>query len=217
MENKPNVLISVPNGDSWIHKNVVFALLRMAQDPRVRAKIVLPTNRPFENNLAHCQKEVLAGGFDYWISLDDDNPPTKNPIDLVFLDKDIVGCPTPVWYNAKPGDYPIYWNAVDWDEEAKAFRSHKDTKGLQEVTATGSGCMVVARRVLEVLKAPFQRTWNEDGTMELGCDYAFCLRARAEGFKVYSHFDYPCKHHRELELTEVITAFQALEAANGIH
>lgn len=200
------VLISVPTGDGWIHKHVTHALLKLQADNRYERTITLPTHRPLENSLAHIQRDFLAGNYDFWVNIDDDNPPLKNPLDLIQLDLDIIGLPTLVWHNAKKGDRPIYYNAVK--AVPGGFRPHEIYNGLQEVDAVGGGCMVVARRVLEKLKAPFQRTWNEDGTLHMGNDYAFCTRAKQAGFKVWAHFDYPCLHFQQLELTEVMNAFQ---------
>ena len=111
--NKPRVLVSVPSGDGWVHKFSVFSLMKMQGDNRVQATFIIPTHKPYVNNLHKIKNDFLKGKYDFWISFDDDNAPMKNPFDLVFLNKDIIGCPTPVWANIKVGDYPVYWNALD--------------------------------------------------------------------------------------------------------
>ncbi|MEX0701189.1 MAG: hypothetical protein WD069_03760 [Planctomycetales bacterium] len=214
---KPRVLITVPNGSGWIHKHVAFALLRMAQDARVAATIQLPTHAPYVQNLHLCRREFLAGPFDYWLTLDDDNPPRRNPLDLALLDLDVVGCPTPVWANICPGDFPVYWNAMDEvrDERGEVgFRPHQPCEGLQEVDAVGSGCLVIARRVMEAVPAPFFREWDAEGLVRMGGDFAFCRRARAAGFHVFAHFDYPCHHFNEIEIGEVVEAFGRVSATS---
>jgi len=211
---KPKVLISVPNGDGWTHKTVSFAVVRMLQDSRVESQYIAPTHSPYENNLHKIRIDFLSGDFDYWINIDSDNPPINNPLDLVFLQKDIIGCVTPVWANIKEGDYPIYWNALDSVGE-EGWRPHRECTGLQEVDAIGSGCMVLSRKIMETLPAPFQRIFHGDGTVDIGCDYAFCRRAKRLGFKVYAHYDYPCHHFNELDLCEIIKAFEAYVRKNG--
>lgn len=212
-QRKHKVLITVPNGEGWLHKHVVFALMRLQGDQRVEGTFMLPTHKPVENNLAHIQRDFLAGNYEWWLSIDDDNPPIKNPFDLLQLDLDIVGCPTPVWHNAVPGDQPWYYNAVDAAEGG--FKPHMNTDGLQEVDAVGGGCILVHRRVVEALKddMPFQRTWNPDGTVDMGWDYAFCSRAKRKGFRVWAHFGYPCLHFNELELTEAIGGILSMRKA----
>lgn len=212
---KPNILISVPNM-SWVHKHVVFSLLVFQRDTRVNSKIILPTHVPYVNNLHHIIKDFLDGDYDYWINIDDDNPPRNNIIDLVFLDKDLIGCPTPVWHYSKPGDYPIYWNALD--EVDGGFKPHKLCEGLQKVDAVGSGCFVVARRVIEALQynLPFMRQWNEDGTVEVGGDFSFCQKIRKKGFEVWAHFNYPCYHFNEVELGEINIAFNSIREKENV-
>ena len=218
MGRRPNVLVTVPCKPPYIHKHVVMALQRMWGDTRVSAQFMFPTWNPLENAQAHVHREFLAGAFDFWVSIDADNPPTANPCDLVFLDLDIIGCPTPVLHidAEHPDDWPIYWNAMD--EVAEGWRPHRPMEGLQQVDATGGGCWVIARRVLERLKdgAPFQRTWNADGTVDRGNDFSFCQRARAAGFQVWAHYDYPCRHFVEVELTEVQAAFVRAMRAQGV-
>lgn len=203
---KPKVLISVPNGDGWTHKIVTFTVMKMLQDPRVTSEYIAPTWSPYENNLHKIRLDFLAGGFDYWINIDSDNPPQNNPIDLCFLGLDIVGCVTPVWANMKPGDFPIYWNALDAVGD-EGWKPHTPCVGLQEVDAIGSGCMVLSKQVMAVIPAPFQRIYHSDGTVNIGCDYAFCRRAKKLGFKVHAHYDYPCHHFNEIDLCEIIKAF----------
>lgn len=153
--------------------------------------------------------DFLDGGEDYWLSMDDDNPPLRNPLDLIELNCDLIGLPTPVWANMKPGDRPWYFNAMDRTPEG--FVPHEPCEGLQEVDAIGSGCFIVSRRVMLSLREqqPFARQWNADGTVHIGGDFSFCDKVKAAGFRIFAHFDYLCDHFNELPLLEVIQAFSA--------
>lgn len=209
------VLVTVPN-TGWIHKNVAFALLKLQQDKRYELKIILPTHNPLENNQHHIVKDFILGKFDYWLSFDSDNPPMNNPLDLIELNKDIIGCPTPVWHfsGKVKGERPIYWNAYDYVEDKKAYKEHETKEGLQKVDAIGTGCFLINKRVfenLEMRKAPFSRTLYPDGRVEKGNDISFCERAKKQGFEIFAHYSYPCNHFNELELTEVIKAFSEVE------
>ena len=204
-----SVYVTVPNGNGWIHKSVHFATLKILSDRRYKVRHDCPTNRPYVDNLHACLNDFLDGGEDYWLSMDDDNPPKRNPLDLVALDLDLVGFPTPVWHSAKVGDTPYYFNALD--KVADGWIPHKETEGLQEVDAIGSGCFLVSRRVCEALKdtQPFMRRWRRDGRVDTGCDYAFCERVQNAGFQIHAHYDYHCEHFCELPLIEVINAFRS--------
>jgi hypothetical protein len=208
---KPKVMLAVPNM-GWIHKTVILALRPLFHDPRVILKDIYPTHRPYENNLHHIRKQFLEEGHDYLIIVDDDNPPMRNILDLVFLDLDIVGCPTPIWKTGPVGDRPYCYNVMievpGGFKPADSFQGFKP-EGLQQVHAVGSGCMVLSRKVMLDIKRPFLRTYDDEGIVQMSGDFAFCKRARARGFEVYAHFDYPCRHVKELEITETVNYLTA--------
>lgn len=208
-EKRQSAYVTVPNGSGTLHKLVHFAVIRILQDPRYTLRHDCPTHSPYVHNLHRCTQDFLDSGEDYWLSMDDDNPPTRNPLDLVQLDLDVVGLPTPVWHDAVRGDRPFYLNAVDWDADAGGYRPHEPCEGLQQVDAIGSGCFMVARRVMMALRdqQPFMRKWNDQGLVTMGGDYAFCKKVRKAGFKVWAHFDYPCMHLNTLEIGKVAQAF----------
>lgn len=211
------VLVTVPNLH-WINKHVVHKLLLLQHEKRYAVTITMPSNKPLENNQHHIVKDLLEGGYDYWLSIDDENPPTNNPLDLIELDKDIVGFPTPVWhYTRKPGERPIYLNAYSWDEKAGAFREFHPQTGVQRVDAVGGGCFLAHRRVFEHpdMRGCFTRILNDDGTVEFGNDMSFCKRATEAGFEIWAAFDYQdrsyvCDHFVELSLLEIARAIEGL-------
>ena len=208
-----SVYVTVPNLH-WVSASVAERLLRLLQDRRYRLRITFPSNRPFENNLHHIVRDFLAGDFDYWLSIDADNPPCDNPLDLVELDKDIIGCPTPIWhYTRDSGERPIYFNAYCKSADGKAYNEYQPQRGLQKVDAIGTGCILTARRVWEhpdMQRGAFTRKLNPDGTVDKGNDISFCERATEAGFGIFAHFDYQCDHMVEISLLECIRAINGL-------
>lgn len=205
-----NVLISCCN-THWIHKHVVHKLMLLLTDGRHKVNIIMPSHKPYVNNLHHVLNDFMEGDYDFWLNIDSDNPPIQNPLDLVQLDRDIIGLPTPIWHYTGNGERPVYWNAYNYDETTGAYKEHQEKEGLQRVDAVGTGCILMSRRVFEkpeMRKAPFMREWNEDGTVEKGNDIKFCERARENGYEIYAHFDYPCDHFSELSLSETVGAFK---------
>lgn len=173
-------------------------------------KVIFPTHNPFENNLHHIVKQFIEEKHDYWLNIDSDNPPTKNPLDLIILDKDILGLPTPVVHFGPLGDQPVYWNA--YREVEGGYKPWDKMEGLQRVDAIGTGCFMVAKRVFKnknLQKGAFTRILNEDGTVEKGNDISFCERATKEGFEIWAHYDYPCMHFNEVEANEMVQQFRA--------
>jgi len=205
-----SVLISIPNRH-WIHSTVGHREHWLLRDERYQCKIIKPSHKPYVNNLHHIIEDFIKDDYDFWLNIDADNPPTKNPLDLIELDKDVIGCPTPIWhFTDKSGERPYYLNAYDYDSSVDAYREHQPQIGLQEVDAVGTGCILIARRVFKnfvMQQGAFHRRWNENGTMNKGNDIAFCERARNQGFEIYAHFDYLCDHFTELSMLEVIRAF----------
>ncbi len=208
------ILITVPNTGS-IHKLVSFATDKILNDGRYDVVVSRPTHVPYENNLHHIVNEFMDDDFDFWLNIDSDNPPINNPLDLVKLDKDIIGLPTPVWHftGKIKGERPFYENVYKYEPEEDAYTEWKTKEGLQQVDAVGTGCLLIARRVFEdrvMRQAPFQRCYNFDGTVERGNDISFCERAIFQGFKVWAHYDYRCRHFNNLEIHEVARAFYEL-------
>lgn len=208
------VMVSIPQLPPYEHKHVSMAVDRLRLDARHDLRVIRPSHRPYENTLHHTLNDFMDGGEDYWLNIDADNPPLRNPLDLIDLDLDVVGCPTPVWHwTGQEGERPIYWNAYRSVPEKGAYTEWQPRDGLQCVDAIGTGCFLVNRRVFEhpeMRKAPFQRTYNEDGTVDKGNDIAFSERARAHGFKIWAHFDYPCRHFHEVDLHEVAQAISGM-------
>lgn len=206
-----SIYLTVPNGDGWLHKRVVLSICRILSDRRYEVRFDAPTHVPYVQNLHRCVSDFLRSTDEFWLSIDTDNPPLKNPLDLVELDLDVVGLPTPVWHYAKKGDRPWYFNALD--RVTEGYRPHENCEGLQEVDAIGSGCMLISRRVIEKLRwnQPFLRQWLQDGTVGVGGDYSFCEKAKEAGFRIWAHFDYLCDHFNELSLLEVVQAFGEMD------
>lgn len=207
---RPKVLVTVPNM-GWVHSGVARVLLKLQADNRgYKLTFDFPSAVPFENNLNQIALRLLAGPWTWWLSIDADNPPRNNPLELIALDKDFIGLPTPVWHQKEASKFPLHWNAYRWDEAEQAYREWPRREGLQKVDAVGTGCFLAHRRVFEKIRAPFLRTWKEDGTVDLGNDMAFGRRAAAAGVEVYAHYGFTCSHHNEIDLNDVALSLKAM-------
>jgi len=218
---RKRVLIVVPN-TGWLQRDAVFALLNMLRDPRYLTEVMLPVARPSENNRSRAMLDAFKGNYDYMLMMDSDNPPHNcNPLDLVELGLDIVGCPTPVWHDGPAGhargDMPFYYNAMEF-VGLKDGRLHwsplqydsKKDEPLQEVDAVGAGCILLSKKVIEVMRhlRPWNRETDPAGVVTAGSDMMFCRKAKEAGFKVWAHYGYICNHFHELGFIEVIEAMR---------
>ena len=80
------------------------------QDKRHHLHLEIPAHKPYEDNLSRIMLDFIKGNYSFWLSMDADNPPLKNPLDLIDFNCDIIGLPTPIWHYTgnKKGERPIY-------------------------------------------------------------------------------------------------------------
>jgi hypothetical protein len=166
---------------------------------------------PISSNRNKIVKRFLETNCDFLLMIDDDVVPLHNPCELVFADRDIIGCPalvrasgqTMVWTAYIPHSSGNGYSAVDLD-------SFDDMFDLLEVAIVGTGCILIKRKVLENIKAPFHPEFDEDGIMTHGTDFAFCRRATNSNFKVYTTTHRRCEHFKT-------TGFNDMDAWDSIN
>jgi GT2 family glycosyltransferase len=173
----------------------------MKSDQRAKVDVLYSNMKPSETNRNSTCQLALDKGYDYFITIDHDVVPTKNPIDLVMLKLDVVGFACPQW-NLSDKKFPIYLVAMD--KVPDGYKEHKQKQGLQEVDAIGSGCLCLSSKVLKAIKAPFVRKWDDNGIAITGLDFYFCEKAKELGFKVYCHYDYLADHFKEISLLSAL-------------
>mgnify|MGYP001565127240 CR=1 FL=1 len=147
------------------------------------------------NRIAH---KFLASDAHVLLMVDDDVIPPLGILTMLEHDKDIVGAPYPIiragGFQGQPG-FPIPFPcALEYDAARDTYRTLSDPfgrSGLVKVDAIGTGCMAIARRVLEHpdLKIPFRIGTDEYGQMRMSEDVNFCQLAREAGFSVWADFD----------------------------
>lgn len=199
---------------------MVAVLAELVRDERVSAAVALPSARPVENNRAQIAKKAIEQGFEWLLSIDSDNPPMRNVLDLVFSDLPLVGFPTPIfhWKGDRPGERPWYWNAyrrVRTDGPHWTYTEWPVHDGLQQVDAIGTGCFLVKVSVLALVVqrfpgGPMARRVGFDGVVKQGGDLAFSERVIDLGYPVHAHFDYRCHHFKEINLTSMIEGVTSL-------
>jgi len=197
---KTSVYIVIPN--QWnIHPSLHYYLRILEDDPRYFTKTRTPAVKPIDHSRNVIVRDFLESGFDYLLMIDSDVIPLRNVLDLVQLDKDIIGCPCPQWNEVD--DFPLYWIVMDEVPGGYKPVTEERQQGLREVDAVGSGCILIARRVLKKIKAPFERKWTKKGIQDLGLDFYFCKKAKKKGFKVWVDWNYYCSHWVKLDLLNV--------------
>lgn len=148
-------------------------------------------------------KNFLDTECEWLLMMDEDNVPLKNPLELITENKDIIICPTLMFKttSGKPAiNYNVFmkngrmWKNI-WMTDPKV-KAH-------QVDAGGTGCILIHRRVLENLEAPFKSKLNKQGFRDVGSDLYFCQRAKKKGYEVWVYWDYACSHYKEIDLNDV--------------
>ena len=197
LERKPNILVAILHQGN-ISTELGFRIAQIGMDDRFNVKIKPYSHKPISNNRNIIVKEFLANGYDYLCMIDSDIIPPSNILDLVLVDKDVIGGVCPQWH-----EDDLYWVVMRKVPDGYQQVPVEERGGLREVDAIGTGCIVIKRNVLEVIKAPFNRKWDEDGIAILGLDFNFCQKAKEKGFKIWAHWDYMCDHKIQIGLLNI--------------
>ena len=198
-----NIYIAILN-QGTLRTELVKVLTLMIQQEGYRINITYPHKKPIANNRNHIVQKFLARKeFDYLMMIDSDIIPPPNIMKLVDFDKDII---VPLMFVMQEGKVlPLYLKQAK-DGQLEYDREYLDKQGLIPVDATGTGCIVLSRKILETIKHPFRNEYDSDGIKKLGLDLNFCLRAKKLGFQPYVHLDYVADHHAVSSLRELYYA-----------
>ncbi len=126
--------------------------VKWAGDARYDVTIVGARHRPIASNRNLVTKRFLDGDADFMMMIDDDVVPAQNPLDLLQMDLDIVVCPTPMFAQGRTGDFPIHMNVELMEHPDGLQDTYVLTQPdpLMEISTGGTGCIIIARRVLEL-------------------------------------------------------------------
>jgi len=159
---------------------------------------------PISSNRNKIVKRFLETNCDYLLMIDDDVVPLHNPCELVYANRDIIGSPALVrssgqvicWTAYIPHSEGVGYSAVDLD-------SFDDIFDLLEVAIVGTGCILIKRKVLETIKAPFHPEFDEDGILTHGTDFAFCRKAKDAGFRIFTTTHRRCEHFKTVGFNDI--------------
>jgi len=186
-----------------VHSQTMKSIVQMVNMQSDKYNIIFGTSQRImvDNNRNNIVKKFLESNWDYLIMIDEDNPPNRNPLELLDLNKDVMVCPTPIIQ--KEMNPPIYFAVYNKEGDNFKGAKYKGEK-LQRIYTGGTGCIIIKRQVLEAMKAPFESEWNEDGTRGKGSDLYFCEKANKKGFEVWTHWDYICSHYKTVNLLDIL-------------
>jgi hypothetical protein len=213
MDSKTNVHVFLMY-TGYIREELAWWRVKWAGDARYDVTVEGARHRPIASNRNQATKRFLASDGDFMMMIDDDVIPAQNPLDLVLMDKDIVCFPTPMWAPGRTGDYPIHMN-VELMEHPEGLQDNYiliSPEPLMEIAAGGTGCILIARRVLEHpdLRPAFMDMYDEDGIRSVTEDITFIRRARVAGFSAWAAMEYRCSHVKEVDLLMIDLLYRRL-------
>lgn len=200
MIRQKNVLINVLN-QGTLCTELVKVLTTIIQQDGMRIGLEFPMGKPITNNRNTIVQKFLARKeYDYLMMIDSDIVPPPNILKLLDFQKDII---TPLMFVMQKGQMLPLYLKMALDGQYDFSRDYIKKDGIQEVDATGTGCIILSRKVLEAVKHPFRNEYDSDGIKRLGNDLSFCKRAKELGFKIHIHLDYIAGHHTTTDLRDL--------------
>lgn len=166
----------------------------------------LTWGHPICSNRNAIVMRFLKTDCDFLMMQDDDIVPLHNPAELVFADKDVVGSPAKVRTGQGTVDWVAYVKTKIGGQEgyvACDMANCPSGADLVAVDVVGTGLICVKRKVIETLgPGCFLDTFDKNGLREFGTDFAFCHRAKAAGFEVFTTPFRVCEHIKEQGMLE---------------
>jgi len=204
MKKKPKIYLAILN-EGWLrceHIHTVLMVLKMSSVELHLENPSISWGIPITQNRNRIVRRFLDTDADFLLMFDDDVVPFFNPAEAVFFDKDVVGLPTRrrsgqrlewVVY-AKHSTLKNKYASIDLDK----VRGDAD---LLKVDAVGTGAILIKRKVLETVKAPFLDIFDEEtGLRTLGQDLNFCQKVIKAGFEVFATPKITCEHIKDYGL-----------------
>jgi len=183
-----------------------WALETLTRETRYQVRLGWGNRKPVTHNRNRIVRRFLEGDADWLLTMDQDVVPQGNPLDYIERDLDVVVFPCAIWNYGNQASKPVVWNIGLENERGERLDGYIPLREpVIEIAEGGTGCILIARRVLEhlAMRNPFYEVVDEDGVSTLGHDLAFCKRAREAGFRVWAAIGCPCSHYDEVDLRTV--------------
>lgn len=198
------IYISIPTKTGQVYFELMVRLLEWSH----QSIPVMINFKPFTAPIDHCRniivKKFLATDCTHLMMIDDDIVPPADSLErMLFHDKDIIGAPCPVIFPDKNHKLKIGYNVYMRGKNGLERQICTNSADLQAVTAIGTGQIMIKRKVLESIKAPFMTEYDNEGIKYRGEDISFCKKAKKLQYKIYCDFKLKCKHIKQCNLLEL--------------
>jgi hypothetical protein len=151
--------------------------------------VYLPNIRPVDTNRNHIVDTFLQTDCEWLLMVDSDLVPPNDVLEMINNDVDI--CSAWICINKGQEIIPLAMKEVEGGYQAYATLK----QGINKVDATGTGCLLLKRKVFDKVERPFfQFKYNKAGYLVAGEDFNFCKKA-SEYFDIHFDTRFRCKHY----------------------
>lgn len=197
--NKPKILIAIPLINSLsaeFFRTFYPAQLLLPEEGQAFIEFCKWGNAV--NNRNDMVKSFLQKDYTHLFFMDSDMTfPEATLSRLLYHDKDVIGG----FYTIKIPDFHSTCFIGNFGD--KTWQSYNPLPGetLKEVTALGTGCMLIKRKVFESGKWPWFYFRPEPFVEKFATeDIAFCVDAKERGFGIWCDFTVKCGHIGNMEV-----------------
>lgn len=201
------VLLGIPSASGFMPTMMVHSLLQLEKP--IQCGFLAVERQRVDKARNYLVSQCLAGGYDYLMMVDDDNPIPPESLSLMLEDdKDIVIAPIMSRNRNEHGKFTLCAYYERWVGSGKEkFRIYdnietfREEGPLHQIHAGGTGCILIKREVLEKLNTKYDGAPFEFGDIRLkkpvyidgkkyerrtmSEDVEFCERAIDNGFELW--------------------------------
>ncbi len=207
-EERPKIpiLVGIPH-TGQIRAELGVNYVQWMSDLRFEAHILpLPGFRPVtaaRNKIVKIfLEDPLYKECKYLLMIDSDMSGPANLLELSFFNKPIIGAFTLMVKESR-----IVPLALKRQGRGYSNITPLAANELVEVDATGTGCMMIRRDVFAKLEKPyFEYLMDDEGLVQLGNDFYFCMKAKMAGIPIHVHTGYVTAHDQLVDIADLYFA-----------
>lgn len=189
------VLLAIPTLGT-IHYRLLQHIVRACKNDYVELYVSCMVGN--EANRNAITRYFLEGDYTHLLMIDSDQEPTGDILGLLKHDKDVITMPSIINMNG------LLWNVYDRGDSGYTVNARsKRGSGIEKVYAVGTGCILIKRRVLELIENPFVPLRDKDDRRLVTQDICFSIRCQDKGFDIWTDWEHPLRHYKEIDLLSI--------------
>ena len=181
------------------------ALWKMQQDCRYEVGVKIWSGFGVDVVRNRIVAHFLNTDAEFLLMIDDDMIPPDDLLGMTAYECDIVGALYYAW-ETRIGPFIAAYSR-NGDHYVRPVLGEIENTGLHEMALVGGGCIMLHRRVLETLPAPWFcfETDAAGQNILMPEDFHICREAGRHGLKVFLDTDRICGHIKSVDLRDVAT------------